>query len=329
MKRLRNDTYSRQSVDRLHASAQGPGVMLFVLLFASVALLVLSKLDHKIARSIRGTIAEFAQPVLSAVMEPVQPLRRSLRQVNAYFQLYKQMQELQQENRVLRASHARAKELRRRMAHLSRLARVVEDAPYEFISGRVISETGGPFVRIALINAGTNKQVQPGFPVVDADGLVGRIVDAGASASRVLLLSDLNSRLPVLVGPTGIRALLLGDNSALPELEFLPRGSKIAAGDEVITSGVGGVFPRGLRIGVVQPDGRRWRVHLFSRFDQLEYVSVLFYRAPNVDDGVNSLGGVIRRRSRRASHHARATNLPATGQIQGPTQRSGQRREID
>ena len=94
-----------------------------------------------------------------------------------------------------------------------------------FVTGSVIADARGPFLRSALINLGRDNGVRVGYAVIDGDGLIGRIVDAGTSVARVLLLNDLNSRIPVLVGPAGIRALVSGDNSAELKLDFLPDGA--------------------------------------------------------------------------------------------------------
>src|SRR5690606_34194086 len=115
----------------------------------------------------------------------------------------------------------------------------------------VIADTRGPFVRSVLVNAGAAQGVKTGYAAVNGDGLVGRTILVGEQASRVILLNDLNSRTPVLVGPSAVRAVLAGDNSAEPLLEFVPEGAGLFVGDEVVTSGDEGLLPRGLRIGVV------------------------------------------------------------------------------
>jgi rod shape-determining protein MreC len=122
--------------------------------------------------------------------------------------------------------------------------------------------------------------VRIGYAVINGDGLVGRTVDAGSSVARVLLLNDLNSRIPVLVGPAGIRGLALGDNSAELQLNFLPEGASVYTGDEVYTSGSDGVLPRGLRVGVVTGVPGAYRVRPYAELNALDAVSVLFFDTP-------------------------------------------------
>jgi rod shape-determining protein MreC len=110
--------------------------------------------------------------------------------------------------------------------------------------------------------------------------LVGRTVDAGASVARVLLLNDLNSRVPVVVGPAGVRALVSGDNSAELQLDFFPDGASVYLGDEVYTSGSDGVLPRGLRVGVVTGAPSAFKVRPHAELNALDAVSVLFFNTP-------------------------------------------------
>ncbi len=134
-----------------------------------------------------------------------------------------------------------------------------------------------------MIDAGYEASVKVGYPVINADGLVGRVIETGRSSSRVLLSNDLNSHIPVVIGAKEIRAVLAGDGGAEPRLLFLPSDAKIAAGEDVSTSGTGGLFPRGLRIGTVSGTLNAPRVKLRARLDELEYLSVLFYENPSLE----------------------------------------------
>jgi rod shape-determining protein MreC len=135
-------------------------------------------------------------------------------------------------------------------------------------------------LRSALINLGRDDGVRIGYAVINGDGLVGRTVEAGASVARVLLLNDLNSRIPVLVGTAGVRALASGDNSAELKLEFFPDGASPHPGDEVYTSGADGVLPRGLRVGVVTGSPGALKVRPHAELSSLDVVSVLFFDTP-------------------------------------------------
>ncbi|MEP3889900.1 MAG: rod shape-determining protein MreC [Hellea sp.] len=128
------------------------------------------------------------------------------------------------------------------------------DLPVKKIAARAVSEVDGPFVRSALINAGRNKGIKKGHPVMTIDGLYGHVLRAGAGSSRVLQLGDLNSRISVMSVRSEARAILSGDNSELPRLAFIDDRADWREGDKVMTSGDDGVLPRGLPVGTVKAD---------------------------------------------------------------------------
>ena len=128
--------------------------------------------------------------------------------------------------------------------------------------------------------------MRKGQAVISADGLVGRIAEAGQRSSRVLLLTDLNSRIPVLLESSRYRAVLAGNNTDRPGIEFLPVDAQVSPGDRVVTSGHGGLFPPGQPIGVVSSvNDAVARVQPFIEWSRLEYVSVLRYDMPSIDIG--------------------------------------------
>jgi rod shape-determining protein MreC len=152
-----------------------------------------------------------------------------------------------------------------------------------FVTARVMATSSGPFVRSAMINAGTAENLKGGYPVLAGNGLAARVVAVGSGVSRLLLITDADSRIPVFVGAQAARAILAGDNGPSPRLLFLATDVTIKAGDEVVTSGIGGLFPRGLRIGTVAGSGNQPIVALHADLDRLEYVSILFYEPGAAD----------------------------------------------
>jgi rod shape-determining protein MreC len=255
--------------------------------------MLLSRLHHSALTEARWRVASWFAPVLQAATVPVEPLREIGRTISSQIDLTKEVQHLRNENRKLSSWQWRAKQLEEKLADLEALAKVVGEQRLEFVTSRVIADSSGAFVRSVMIDSGSNQNVKAGYPVINADGLLGRIVDIGRSSARVLLASDLNSRIPVTVGRTNVRAILAGDNGPEPRLIYLPDGAKIAVGDDVATSGAGGLFPAGLRIGVVTGDPAHPRITMRANLDRLEYVSVLFFDNPSralADDDVSETG---------------------------------------
>ncbi|PKQ02813.1 MAG: rod shape-determining protein MreC [Alphaproteobacteria bacterium HGW-Alphaproteobacteria-12] len=193
------------------------------------------------------------------------------------------------ENERLRAENARllawkeeALKLQGKVARFEALLNVQVDPSIEYASGRVVSDSGGPFVETVLVNVGAEQGARSGQAVVDTDGLVGRLVSTGPKASRVLLLTDLNSRVPVVIEPAHYKAVLAGDNTDWPKLEYLAAQSAISPGDRVVTSGDGGLIPPGLPVGlVIQTSSGDLRVQTFSDRGRLDFVRVLQYEFPS------------------------------------------------
>ncbi|MEL6374132.1 MAG: rod shape-determining protein MreC [Pseudomonadota bacterium] len=276
------------------------GTSLALFMFVSVCALVLTKLNHPIVQQTRLEVAEASAPALQAALVPLTPVRRFSEQVAGYFRQAAELDRLREENRRLRGWQWRAKELERRLRKVRAIAKVVRDPALTFVTGRVIADASGPFVRVALLNAGARQGVRSGYPAVNADGLVGRIVETGPTISRLLLLTDINSRVPVLVGDAGHRAVLMGDNSMQPKLAYLSPDARIKPGDDVYTSGVGGLFPSGVRIGVVHAKPGHPSVRLHARLDKLEYASILFFQSPQLklagDEPANTRHSKLARR---------------------------------
>ena len=187
---------------------------------------------------------------------------------------------LKEENETLKQWEWRAKLAERNVAQLRALLNAADEPALHFATGDVIADARGPFLRSALINLGREQGVRVGYAVINGDGLIGRTVEAGDSVARVLLLNDLNSRIPVLVGHGGVRAIALGDTGDELKLDFLPEGAVLHAGDEVFTSGSDGVLPRGLRVGVVTGSHGAYRVRPHADLGALDVVSVLFFDTP-------------------------------------------------
>lgn len=279
MGRLRKD---KLNLTRRGDSDTAPRVrfVLPALVFLCLGLLLLSRLNHSMLADLRWRVAELMSPLLQAATVPMEPVRNVGRKIADQVDMTVELRRLREENQRLASWEWRARELERRIADLETLSKTVREPKMDFVTARVIADSSGAFVRSVMIDAGTQQNVRCGNPVINGDGLVGRITETGTSSARVLLPTDLNSRIPVVVGNGNVRGLLVGDNGAEPRLMFVPPDATIKVGDDVATSGTGGLFPRGLRIGKVNGDLDAPRVKLRARLDELEYLSVLFYDNP-------------------------------------------------
>ena len=194
----------------------------------------------------------------------------------SYARLYEQNQQLREELRQMKAWKEAALQLEQKNARLLDLVNVRLDPRLTHVTGVVLADSGSPFRQSVLLNVGDRDGIRDGWATMDGIGLVGRISGVGEQTARVILLTDSNSRVPVSVQPSGQKAILAGDNSALPPLEFLEDADSVRAGDIVVSSGDGGVFPAGLLVGkVVKDTDNRLRVALSADFQKLEFLRVL------------------------------------------------------
>jgi rod shape-determining protein MreC len=258
----------------------------FLLVGASAALLVLGKADVALIQKVRIVVADAATPILDVVAEPVSALNRAIDEVESLISLREENARLREENRRLLQWQVVARRLEQENNLFRSQLHFQQESEIEIVSARVIGDSGGPFVRTMLLNAGHDAGVALGQAVVTGDGLVGRVAQVGKQSARILLITDLNSRIPVVIEGGRHRAVMAGDNSRRPKLEFLPVSAQVSAGDRVVTSGHGGLCPPGLPIGVVAElkDGVP-RVQAFADWDRIEVVRVLLYNVPKLEPG--------------------------------------------
>ncbi|MFW6300728.1 MAG: rod shape-determining protein MreC [Oceanicaulis sp.] len=220
--------------------------------------------------------AGFNDAVLPLLALAGQPLR-GLENMGPW---WRRQMELAEENRTLRLQAAELRAWRDVALSLQERNRRYEDMLNVHgpdvgarISAWTVADQSTDFVRSRLVAAGREQGVEPGYPAVNIYGLIGRTVDVGARSSRILLLTDFNSRVAVMSDRSNARALLVGDNTDFPRLDYLGRDPDLAEGDRVVTSGDDNVMPRGLPVGeAVRDRDGRWRVALYSRAAPIDLV---------------------------------------------------------
>lgn len=221
------------------------------LLAIAFALMLLSKAETGALERARTAIVDATTPVLDVMSRPVEAGQSMAQSVEGFFIVRAENERLREENARLLRWMLMAQQLEVENATLRAQLDFIPAAAPRAITARVVADTGGAYFHSLLINAGARHFVQRGQAVVSHGGLVGRIVEVGERSARVLLLTDLNSRIPAIVESTGDRVIVTGDNTPWPKLTYLASNSPVSAGDRVLTSGHGGVFPPGLVIGLV------------------------------------------------------------------------------
>lgn len=191
------------------------------------------------------------------------------------------------ENRILRKKVADLSQYKDKYqqerdlnARYEKLLQLRTEPPSEMVTARSVSVSRGPFANNRLIDAGANKGITFGNPVITDQGLVGRIVGVSSDVSRVLMITDVTSHVPVMIMRSDARAMMRGDgNTGVTRLDFVRGKDSVKAGDQILTSGDGGIFPRGLPVGeaVKGPDGV-WRVRLYANRAPIDFVKVLKFK---------------------------------------------------
>ncbi|QIF81980.1 rod shape-determining protein MreC [Brevundimonas sp. 'scallop'] len=228
----------------------------------------------------RGGFEAAAGPVGGAFAAPVRWAGAARDYVGGYFFAIGENRRLKAEIAELRGWRDEAIAQKNINGRYEALLGLRTEPPVPMATGRAISESRGPFSNAKLIDVGSAKGVRIGNPVVTEHGLVGRVTGVTGGVSRVVLLTDVASRTPVMIERTDARAMLTGDGGDSPRLEFIRGSGSIKAGDRILSSGDGGGLPRGLPVGVAAKgvDGA-WRVKLFSDHGAIDYVRVLLFQS--------------------------------------------------
>lgn len=250
--------------------------MLAVLILLLFGVFLLWRIDSPRVERFRAQITDRIVPNLDWAMAPVTGTVNLLRDYQSYQRLTVQNQELRSELRKMQTWKEAALQLEQENARLLDLNKVRLDPRLTYITGVVLADSGSPFRQSVLLNVGARDGIVEGWATVDGIGLVGRISGVGQDTARVILVTDTSSRIPATIQPSGQRAIIAGDNSSAPPIDFLENPDLVRPGDRVISSGDGGVFPAGLLIGQVAADpGGRLRVRLAADFERLEFLRVL------------------------------------------------------
>ncbi len=251
-------------------------LLLSLLVLCLMLIFLVWRIDSPRVERFRAQVIDRVLPSFDWVMAPVTASVKILRDFQSYQQIYEQNQELRRELRQMTAWKEAALQLEQENARLRDLNNVQLDPKLTYITGVVLADSGSPFRQSVLINVGSRDGIVDGWATVDGIGLVGRISGVGNNSSRVILLTDATSRIPAEIQPSGQRALIVGDNTAAPPIDFLENPDLVRPGDRIVTSGDGEVFPPGLLIGQVAADpGGRLRVLLAADYERLEFLRVL------------------------------------------------------
>lgn len=251
---------------------------LLLLVMFAFGLMLLGKADTILVEKAQIFFNDITSPILSLLSKPAEMASRFMQNIHELVAVRQENARLRKENQELNLIKLDTEQLRKENAYLVDLLNYIPPPNAVSITSRVIADTGNSFAQSLIAFVGQKEKVGKGNVVLTGDGLVGRIASVGINAARILLITDINSRVPVKVEPLDTPAVLSGDNTEYPQLILLPGNVKISVGDKVVTSGMAGVYPAGLPVGViVSIDDGLVKVRPFFNRSRLEMVRIIDY----------------------------------------------------
>jgi rod shape-determining protein MreC len=249
-----------------------------VLIAAAFALMLLGKADTVVVERARASLGDALAPIYALLAEPMARFHDAADSAARVFTLASENARLREENDQLRKWQAIALALDGENSALKASLRWIPDAAPAFVTARVVADAGGVYARAVLLSAGPNNGIAKGQIALDDRGLVGRVTEVGGRSARVLLITDLNSRIPVILENSHGRAILTGTNGPLPRLNYWTEGVRPVEGERVVTSAEARAFPAGLPVGTVHYTAQNVpEVEPAARLDRLEMVRVFDY----------------------------------------------------
>ncbi len=250
---------------------------LVILFLSAFVLMLVNKTDTFLIEKTSSAAMDVVSPAIDVLVIPA----KAIAKVYDYFQDLRKIHEdnirLREENKRLNRLFDRARALEIENKLLSDLLNFVVPPEAGYITARVVAEEGDAFSHSIIAYTG-DSSVKKGQVALSDKGVIGRVDRVGSVYARIILISDINSKIPVMVEKTRVRGILSGDNTTLPKMVFIPLEAEINVGDRIVTSGVAGIFPSGLPIGrVVSVNKNEIRVKPFSSLEQLEYVKLVDY----------------------------------------------------
>ena len=247
---------------------------LFALVVLSIVLISIETIEAKPFNYFRSFIKDTIYRGSLVVSAPFKVFDNFADYIDKHLNLYSNYDELKKENNKLKNNISKSDFLEFENAQLRKLIEEQASSFSDLLSARVMIDKQSPYLNSFIINIGSNKNIKNGMAVLDGKNFVGRIVDVNFFSSRVLLVSDLNSKIPVIIEPSGHHAILSGHGTNKPILEYLPENYTIQDGDKVYTSGKEGIFSPGIPIGEIIIEKDVVKTSLFSDLSQITFVNI-------------------------------------------------------
>ncbi len=246
---------------------------LFFLIILAILIFFLDTYNFRFIKPIRSIINDGIYRVTLVASSPTRFFPQATGNIKDLIYLKSENEKLKKELEIYKQKELNIEFL----SNQNRSLKKILDSEETFLKkesivlSKVLIDKKSPFLKSIIINRGSNSGILKGMPVLDKEYLIGRVVETNYLSARVLLLTDLNSRIPVTFGESEVQAILKGNGKTRPVLEYLPEGYIVQEGMDVFTSGKDGIFKPGAPIGKTTQEGE---VKLFSESSQLSFVKI-------------------------------------------------------
>ena len=252
---------------------------LIVLIFFSIIFLTLGRFNFVAIDYVKISIREIVYRSSFIVSAPENYLKKTYQTAKNHFIIYNDYFEIQSEINELKAQSTINNFI---IAENKRLKKIVDEYVIESeeIVAKVLIDKKSPFLRSIIINKGSKNNIKLGMAVLDDNYLIGKVVEVNYLTSRILLLSDLNSKIPVTIGPGAFQSILSGTGKNNGVIQYLKEDYSIEENSTVYTSGSGGLFKAGIPIGKIKIGelNKKNEVDFFSDFSQLRFVKIMSFK---------------------------------------------------
>ena len=248
---------------------------LFALLVLSILLIFVETFDFKAINHTRAIIKDIIYRGSIAINLPGKFYGDVSRFIDNHFQVYEENKDLKSEVQKLNQELVDKEYLVSENKNLKEIIQTKISKDYSLVTAKVILDKDSPFLKSVVITKGLNAGIKKGMPVLHEQNLIGKIAEVNFFSARVLLLEDLNSRIPVVIVPNNYHAIMIGKARDLPSLQFLPKDNELISGEKIYTSGKDGVIHEGIPVGKVFIEGNEYKVELFSNSTQVDFVNII------------------------------------------------------
>ena len=248
---------------------------LFVLILLSIFICILDNLNLKPIKVVRSLINDGVYRVAAVSSSPIKLSTATKDFFVKHIFIYKENETMRAELNELKKKEFESLYLQTENKKLQDIFELEKKSEFKTVAAKVMIDKNSPYLNSVILNKGSGNGIKLGMPVLSEGNLAGRIVEVNFISSRVLLLSDLNSRIPVVVSPNGSQSILTGSGEITPNLQYLPENFNIGENNLVFTSGKDGVFYEGIPVGEAILDDDKIKVKLFSDPNQLLFVNIV------------------------------------------------------